>query len=134
MGDRALVIFTQVGLETAVERVSPTVYLHWGAEGVPAYIKTLAKLMHDRRNDVDYACARFTGIVHADDPKSNLSLGVFATDAELEAALKTGSWTEIREVAEAVSHGDGGVVIVDTNTFNWRAFGGYLENENREGG
>jgi hypothetical protein len=112
MGDRALVIFHDD------DRVSPTVYLHWDGSRVPERLEQLKKRMEGRENDADYAAARFIGICHEHIP-GNLSLGVFGNPYTL-AELKNGS-----RLAEA-SHGDAGVIVVNTKDFHWRAYGGYL--------
>lgn len=112
MGDRALVIFHD---ET---EVSPTVYLHWGGNSVVGQIEELAKLMHNRKGDAPYACARFIGLSHVDNP-GNLSLGVSSNDFSLDCLKDSEKMSEI-------SHGDAGVVVVNCAEFTWSAFGGYL--------
>lgn len=111
MGNRATVIFTSKN-----GQVSPTVYLHWEASQVPELLDKLGTIMHDRHGDPYYACARFTGLCHMLNPTSSTSLGVMPTDVE---ALKRKDW-------DALSPGDAGVVIVDTDDFTWRAYDGYL--------
>tara|TARA_R100000935_G_C2836813_1_gene168565 strand:- start:3142 stop:3498 length:357 start_codon:yes stop_codon:yes gene_type:complete len=116
MGDRALVLFKDARC------VSPTVYLHWDGNAVPTLVEQLGILMNGRHNDASYAAARFIGIVHEHTPGS-LSLGVVDTPDEISDA--------VRDADEAIlarySHGDAGVVVVDTSDFSWKAFGGYLE-------
>ena len=112
MGHRALVIFHDE------HRISPSVYLHWHGGDVPNLIAELAAYMTDRRGDADYAAARFTGLCHRL-IDGNLSLGIMSNDlrrADLDNAA----------VLEEMSHGDAGVVIVDTDDFTWKAYGGYL--------
>lgn len=115
MGDRALIIFKNE------HTVSPTAYLHWAGCAVPGYIAQLSHLMAQRRNDVSYAAARFIGIVHAHDP-GPLSLGVFETPDEVRRAVLD----DDADVIDDYSHGDAGVVIVDTADFSYKAYGGYL--------
>lgn len=115
MGDRALVVFKNQ------DTVSPTVYLHWNGSDVPLFIFQLGLLMADRRNDVSYAAARFIGLAHEAIP-GNLSLGVRETPDELRQAVIDGDV----DLIEDFSHGDAGVVVVDTATFSWRAYGGHL--------
>lgn len=112
MGNRALVIFHDR------ERVSPTVYLHWRGGDVPQWLQELKLLMQGRYGDAEYAAARFIGICHAK-IEGNLSLGVFSNSFNL---------LDVRRQAtlEAESHGDAGVVAVDTADFTWKAYGGYL--------
>jgi hypothetical protein len=112
MGNRALVIFHDR------DRVSPTVYLHWHGGDVPEWLDELKLLMQGRFNDAEYAAARFIGICHAK-IDGHLSLGVFSNAFNL---------LDVRRKAtlEAESHGDAGVVVVDTSDFSWKAYGGYL--------
>ncbi|MDK3075488.1 hypothetical protein QO034_20645 [Sedimentitalea sp. JM2-8] len=115
MGDRALVLFKNQ------DTVSPTVYLHWKGSDVPLFIFQLGKLMADRKNDVSYAAARFIGLAHETIP-GNLSLGVMETPVELREAVLG---NDVEVIAD-FSHGDFGVVVVDTATFSWRAYGRHL--------
>lgn len=115
MGDRALIIFKDAN------EISPTVYLHWAGHTVPELIEELSLLMTDRRNDASYAAARFIGIVHQQNPGSH-SLGVFDTPENICAAARDGH----ADTLDAYSHGDAGVVVVETADFSWVAFGGYL--------
>jgi hypothetical protein len=112
MGNRALVLFFDQ------YRISPTVYLHWHGGEVPDILRDLAEYMKGRYGDAEYAAARFTGLCHQR-ISGNLSLGIVANSlrhAELhDAATLT-----------ALSHGDAGVVVVDTRDFTWKAYGGYL--------
>ena len=112
MGNRALVIFHDK------YRISPTVYLHWHGSEVPEILRELAEHMKGRYGDAEYAAARFTGLCHRR-IGGNLSLGIMVNrlrhaDLGDEATLK------------AMSHGDAGLVIVDTGDFTWKAYGGYL--------
>jgi hypothetical protein len=116
MGDRALIVFTD-GTD-----VSPVIYLHWSGSQVPALLQQHKALMATRGADVQYAAARFVGIVHATMPDSNLSLGIWNTDDTLRPAVLGGA---ARELAE-ISHGDAGFVVVDVNDYSWKAYGGYL--------
>lgn len=116
MGDRALVIFTD-GKE-----VSPTAYLHWGGEAVPEYLKEHKTLMADRKGDVSYSCARFIGICHSKDAQGNLSIGVWGSSPALQEAVLVGNG----EFLAGDSHGDAGLIVVDVNSYEWRAYGGYL--------
>jgi hypothetical protein len=75
--------------------------------------------MSARRGDVAYAAARFVGMMHNEIP-GDLSLGV--DNCELTIA-QSGVEANVR----ALSHGDAGVVVVDTRDFTWWAVGGYLE-------
>jgi hypothetical protein len=112
MGDRALIIFCDS------DRVSPCVYLHWDGSNVPVWLEELKRLMQGRFGDAEYAAARFIGICHAK-IDGNLSLGVISnrfTLAEMHDQAKL----------EEQSHGDAGVVVVNTADFTWKAYGGYL--------
>lgn len=128
MGDRALVVF----YDKKLGRVSPTVYLHWLGEQVPALLEKHAEFMSTRKGDLDYAIARFIGICHCEIPDTNLSLGVHETPQDVKDAILNLGHTSVdvgeaaNEEIEGYSHGDAGVVVVDCNTFKWEAFGGYL--------
>lgn len=110
MGDRALVVFHSAD----GSRVSPTIYLHWLGEKVPDLIQELATVMKGREDDVEYASARFCAIACAHQP-GQLSIGLMETPAD------------IMTNAKEHSHGDAGVILVDADTFEWKAYGGYLE-------
>lgn len=117
MGDRALVIFTDK------KEVSPAVYLHWSGNRVPEFLEEHRELMKDRRGDVSYAAARFTGLCHTKIP-GNLSLGLFDVPKTVQTAIKSDVPT--LKALQGFSHGDAGVVIVDVNTGDWKAYAGYL--------
>lgn len=110
MGDRALVVFA----DKKTGDVSPTVYLHWLGHKVPDLLKEHKVLMGDRVDDVSYAAARFIGVCHQHHSGAT-GLGVFDTPADF--MKDPGSHT----------HGDAGVVVVDAASYEWEAFGGYLE-------
>ena len=114
MGDRAIVQF-----ENYWKELSPAVYLHWGGSNVKSLLSELRQLMkgHEndidykgRENDIDYTCARFIGIIHAHDPESNLSLGV---------------WNQPTRLVEKNTHGDAGCFVVNVKTWKVDVFGGY---------
>lgn len=112
MGDRAIVVFHDENT------VSPMVYLHWFGETVPEYLAMLKDRMVGRFNDASYAAARFIGMYH-ERIDGNCSLGVFSSDldhANVNDAAKL----------EKYSHGDAGLVVVDTKDFTWKAYHGYL--------
>jgi hypothetical protein len=112
MGDRALVIFHDK------YRISPSLYLHWHGDQVPALLAELAEYMQGRYGDALYAAARFTGLCHRR-ISGNLSLGIMSNQlrhADLDGAA----------VLEAMTPGNAGVVAVDTGDFTWKAYGGYL--------
>ncbi len=117
MGNRALVIFYDK------DRISPTVYLHWNGGTMPEVLTDLAEYMKGRYGDAEYAAARFTGLCH-NLISGNLSLGVISNKLR-HADLKNAS------VLETMSHGDAGVVIVNTDDFTWKAYGGYLAKRER---
>ena len=123
MGDRARVILHSGDHD----ETSPTVYLHWGGVDVPTRIAELAELMATRKNDVSYAAARFIGLCHVDNP-SNLSLGVFETDARAAQAIKDRDTKAIENWAEQ-SWLDAGLVVINVADFSWYAVGGYLADE-----
>ena len=112
MGDRALVIFHDR------YRISPTVYLHWHGSEVPEILRDLAETMKGRFGDAEYAAARFTGLCHRRIP-GNLSLGLMGNRLRRDDLQDAA-------VLEEMSHGDAGVVIVDTGDFTWKAYGGTL--------
>jgi len=124
MGDRALVIFT----DNKGKEVSPTVYLHWGGDSVPQLLQKTADFMTGRFNDVQYGCARFIGLAHVEMDQTNLSLGVWNTDKELQYVIKDymeNKDSESMKVLAEASHGDAGLFIVDVSTYSWNCFGGY---------
>lgn len=128
MGDRANII---VGSKSNNYEVSPCIYTHWGAEGVPQTIRELKELMSDRKGDVTYAAARLTGIIHSYHVSSR-SLGISNVGEVLESVIKDvllgePIGPEHMEILRANSPGDGGLVIVDCDDFSWVAFDGYLE-------
>lgn len=112
MGDRAFVIFRDK------YRISPGVYLHWHGDAVPEILRELAEYMQGRHGDAQYAAARYTGICHRR-ISGNLSLGIVPNSLR-HADLGDAS------VLEAMSPGNAGVVVVDTDDFTWKAHGGYL--------
>lgn len=132
MGDRALIVFT----DKKGKEVSPTVYLHWGGDSVPQLIQKTADFMTGRFNDVSYGCARFIGLAHVEMDVTNLSLGVWSTDEDLQKAIKEymqhdqylnpdeTKASAMKVLAEA-SHGDAGLFLVNTETYSWECFGGY---------
>ena len=112
MGDRVCVIFFDATY------VSPTVYLHWHGDSVPAWLDELKTRMTGRYSDAHYAAARFVGICH-EHIGGNLSLGISSnrlTHAELRDPIRM----------HQESPGNAGIVIVDTSDFRWHAYGGYL--------
>ena len=116
MGDRALVIFTDG------KDVSPVIYLHWHGSSAPGLLMQHRQLMASRGADLQYAAARFVGIVHATMPDQNLSLGMWNADvATREAVLGADA-----EALDRLSPGDAGVIVVDVARYEWEAFGGYL--------
>jgi len=112
MGDRALIVFYDE------DHISPSVYLHWHGSQVPELLGHLAEYMKGRYGDAQYAAARFTGICHCR-IHGNLSLGVLCND------LVRADLDDIEKL-QAMSHGDAGVVIVNTDDFTWKAYGGHL--------
>jgi hypothetical protein len=103
MGDRALVVFYDE------DRISPTVYLHWDGSRVPELLGELAEYMKDRYGDAEYAAARFTGLCHHH-ICGNLSLGIQANTLRREDLHEA-------SILRGMSHGDAGVVIVNTEDF-----------------
>jgi hypothetical protein len=124
MGDRALVIVHNKGKT----EYSPVLYLHWHAPQVQNYVNRLKEVMQGRTDDVSYAFARLVGIAH-NDVDGNLSLGVWDKGSDFK---------DDEKYLKELSHGDGGVYLVDASDFSIRAgFGGYgLEDQNdkRDGG
>jgi hypothetical protein len=117
MGNRACIVFFDQN------RVSPTVYLHWHGDAVPAWLGQLKELMSGRFGDASYAAARFVGICHAN-INGNLSLGLSSNDFSLADVLN-------KDRMEAESPGNAGMVVVDTGDFTWEAYGGYLADSDR---
>jgi hypothetical protein len=117
MGNRACVIFYDS------QCVSPTVYLHWHGEAVPAWLEQLKHLMKGRFEDAAYAAARFVGLCHQQ-IEGNMSLGV-SSNALTHANLHDESRMDDE------SPGNAGIVVVDTREFTWKAYGGYLADAGR---
>jgi len=103
MGDRVL-IQVKSGTE-----FSPVCYLHWGGNDAPRLIQETVQLMTSRLGDVDYVFGRLVGVCHARTPGST-GLGCFNADHILTADD---------------SHGDAGVYIIDCDTWDVTAKGGY---------
>ena len=121
MGDRALVILKS---ETDY---SPVLYLHWHAPQVRNYVRRLREVMEGRGADVNYAFARLLGIVH-NDIDGNLSLGCWNLPPDF-------SETDAKALRD-MSHGDGGIYVVDLTDYGIATYAGYgLEHQNaRDGG
>jgi hypothetical protein len=116
MGDRALIVFTDVNT------ISPGVYLHWNGHNVPAMIAALADLMKGRENDAGYACARFTGIAHSM-ISGNLSLGMWNISPAEQRAILTKNEAKLKRM----SPGDAGLIVVDTKDFSYAVYDGYTQ-------
>jgi hypothetical protein len=117
MGNRAYIVFFD---RTCV---SPTVYLHWHGNAVPSWLGQLKELMSGRFGDATYAAARFVGICHAN-IEGNLSLGISSNDFSPADALN-------KDRMEAESPGNAGIIVADTRDFTWKAYGGYLADNDR---
>lgn len=137
MGDRVLIVFKR---QTPAE-VSPVVYIHWGGEAAPKLLEKHKEYMIGRYGDVEYAAARFVGLAHQEDPNNNRSLGMWNVPKALEDAIIVGVFLvpqNDKDAAEAeitaASHGDGGVVVVDVDSYEWKAYGGYLKRYNHRTG
>ena len=112
MGNRACVVFFDRS------HVSPTVYLHWHGNAVPAWLEQLKGHMNGRFSDAAYATARFVGICHTN-IDGNHSLGISSNDLS-QADVQS------KDRMEEDSPGNAGIVVVDTSDFRWKAYGGYL--------
>lgn len=117
MGNRACIVFFDRN------RVSPTIYLHWHGDAVPGWLGQLKDHMSGRFSDAAYAAARFVGICHAN-IDGNSSLGISSDDFSPTDALN-------KDRMEAESPGNAGIVVVDTSDFTWKAYGGYLADNDR---
>jgi hypothetical protein len=117
MGNRACIVFFDRN------RVSPTVYLHWHGDAVTTWLEQLKVRMNGRFSDAAYASARFVGICHAN-IDGNLSLGISSNGFSPADALN-------KDRMEAESPGNAGIVVVDTRDFTWKAYGGYLADNDR---
>jgi hypothetical protein len=104
MGDRAL-----VQMVTTDKQVSPVLYLHWDGDNVEALIRDTADLMKGRNGDLSYSFARLVGMAH-EHRTGNLSVGV---------------WNYARKLTAKDSHGDAGCFIVNVDTWDVDAVGGY---------
>ena len=121
MGDRALVILKAHG------EYSPVLYLHWHAPQVRHYVHRLREVMAGRGADANYAFARLLGIVH-NDIDGNLSLGCWNLPPDFSESDA--------KCLEEMSHGDGGIYVVDLADYGIATYAGYgLERQNaRDGG
>ena len=121
MGDRALVILK------SGTNYSPVMYLHWHAPQVQHYVNRLKEVMESRGEDLNYAFARLLGIVH-NDINGNLSLGCWN--------LPKGFSERDIDLLVDMSHGDGGIYVVDLKDYAIATYAGYgLEHQNqRDGG
>ncbi len=121
MGDRALVI-----LKSGSD-YSPVMYLHWHAPQVQNYVNRLKEVMKGREGDVQYGFARLVGIAH-NDIEGNLSLGVW----NLPEKFSETDGAALRQM----SHGDGGIYVVDLNGYGIATYAGYGldEQSKRDGG
>ena len=117
MGNRACIVFFDRNF------VSPTVYLHWHGDAVPAWLEQLKSHMTGRFGDASYAAARFVGICH-NQIEGNLSLGILSNGLCLENIRNPSQM-------ERESPGNAGMVVVDTSDFSWKAYGGYLAESDR---
>lgn len=117
MGDRANILFFDSHV------ISPTVYLHWHGQSVPEWLQLLTVRMTGRFGDATYAAARFVGIAH-EHISGGLSLGILSNGFH---------YSDLRNPAriEAASPGNAGFVVVNTQDFTWRAYGGYLACRNQ---
>lgn len=110
MGDRALIVLKDE------QNFSPVAYLHWHAPQVQNYINRLREVVQSRGADLNYAFARLSGIIH-NDIDGNLSFGVWNLPADFD-----GSDDRMKDM----SHGDGGVYLVDINDdYSIKCVGGY---------
>lgn len=116
MGNRACIVFFDRN------HVSPTIYLHWYGDAVPAWLDQLKERMQGRFSDAAYAAARFVGICHAN-IDGNLSLGIWSNNLSLADVRSS-------ERMPDESPGNAGIVVVDTSDFSWSAYGGYLAGSN----
>jgi hypothetical protein len=120
MGDRALII-----LKNSKE-YSPVVYLHWHAPQVQNYVNRMKEVMTGREGDLNYAFARLLGIIH-NDIDGNLSLGCWNLPANFSEADS--------KMLRHMSHGDGGIYVVDVDCYEIATYAGYgLEHQNKRDG
>lgn len=120
MGDRALVI-----LKSGKE-YSPVMYLHWHAPQVQNYANRLKEVMESRGEDLSYAFARLLGIAH-NDIDGNLSLGCWG--------LPEGFSENDDKFLNDMSHGDGGIYVIDLKDYRIATYAGYgLERQNKRDG
>jgi hypothetical protein len=120
MGDRALVILK------SGESYSPVMYLHWHAPQVGNYVRRLKDVMESRGEDLGYSFARLLGIVH-NDIDGNLSLGCW----NLPKGFSEANSKMLREM----SHGDGGIYVVDLKDYSIATYAGYgLAHQNKRDG
>lgn len=106
MGDRVLVTFT-----AGNDKPTPAVYMHWSGQEAADYIKEAAPLF--RKGDPSYAVARFCGFCHGK-IDGILSLGILDGPADART-----------ETLKSYSHGDAGVYLVNVETGDVKAAGGY---------
>lgn len=111
MGDRAIIT-----LKSGKE-YGPMIYIHSFGSEVIDLIQNAAGGM--RKGDVSYASARLCGYLH-EQIKGPLGLGIFGTP----------DLTEDGNIdMSKVSPGDAGVIVVDIDTGEIKAYEGYLAKE-----
>ena len=90
---------------------SPVIYCHWSGDQVRDICTRLRERMKGRDDDVQYTAARLVQECTNGDI-GNLSFGI---------------WNAEGVLADADSHGDGGVVLVDVSgpQMEFKCFGGY---------
>lgn len=105
MGDRVLMQCRKG------DEFGPVLYCHWAGDQAPEIVRRLAKRMADRRGDIQYCSARLVQEAIGDD----------------SSALSFGIWNADKMLTAEDSHGDAGVILIDTDTFRCECLGGYLE-------
>ncbi len=106
MGDRVLVVFKdRYG-------TSPALYGHWSGDSIVDVLSEAAPTM--RAGDKGYALARACAALCSHVPGA-LSVGIHAGPKDL-----------LPSTLKEFSHGDAGVLVVDVDTGEMTAFGGYL--------
>jgi hypothetical protein len=101
-------------------------YLHWHAPQVMNYVNRLKEVMAGRGEDLEYAFARLLGIVH-NDIDGNLSLGCWNLPRRFNETNT--------KVLQELSHGDGGIYVVDLRNYGIATYAGYgMEHQNKRDG
>lgn len=102
MGDR--VLMQMVDRKTG--RFGPVVYGHWSGSVAKDIVAALKEKMETRKDDIDYATARLVQCM-------------IDVSGIQEDNTGIGCWNADEVLTKHDSHGDGGIYLIDPNTFEY---------------